>query len=129
MYIRIVESSELRPELSLRASDYINKETNMNALTNQRLETGKAIRPSAIRALTDEEPTEVPALAIDQEWETIDSKRSKASDGGKRRVRIVAVGDTHAIAENTISGNRTSIRLSAFKAKGKKDYFPVNSGS
>lgn len=129
MFIRIVESSELRPELSLRASDYINKGNEMHSLQQRRLETGKPVSKVVLEALLEEDTPEVPEVAVDQFWETTDTKRSKAADGGKRRVRIVAVGDTHAIAENVATGNRTSIRLAAFKAKNKKDYFPVASGS
>ncbi len=124
--IRIVETSELRPELSLRASDYINNKDSMNAF-NQRLDTGKTLDKDTVEELVKPDKRPVPALAVDQLWEATFCRR--AHDMPVRKVRIVAIGDTHAIVENVITGNRTKVRLAAFRGRTKKDYYPADNGS
>lgn len=132
MYIRIVEASELTPELTLRATDYMEKENRMTSLSIERMETGRT--PSAARAILTEE-TEVPTLAVDQLWECTESRVLGGKGGAQgtravtRRVRIVSVGETHAEVDNVETGLRRSIRLSAFKGKTKKDYYLVSDGS
>lgn len=124
MYIRIVESSELRPELSLRASDYI-KEPQMNAAT-QRLETGKQL-PKELLEPMEATNNEIPTLTIDQLWEIADNRKANAPK--VRTVKVITIGDTHAIVENTETKHRTSVRLAAFNGRTKKSYRPSSDGS
>jgi len=133
MYIRIVEASELRPELTLRATDYMTRENRMSNFAIERMETGRT--PTKAKALLTEEYQEVPPLAVDQLWECTESRYLRGDKGGggsraaTRRVKIIAIGETHAEAENVDTGVRRSIRLSAFRGKTKKDYYPVTDGS
>lgn len=126
--IRIIESSELRPELSLRASDYIGKD-NMNALAQARLDTGRAMHQELVGELTAPEKVEVPKVACGQLWEVSTKGQHNPGKVAMRRVLIVAVGDTHAVVENTVTGNRTKVRLKAFRGTTKKDYRFVSHGS
>jgi|SRR6478735_9118742 len=132
MYIRIVESSELKPELTLRASDYMERGHRMSTLSIERMETGRT--PSSARALLSEE-REIPKLEVGQLWECTES-RVRGGKGGAtgtraitRRVKIVSIGETHAEVDNIETGLRRSIRLSAFRGRTKKDYYPVTDGS
>lgn len=132
MYIRIVESSELNPELTLRASDYMKREDRMSTLSIERMETGRT--PSAAKALLSEE-REIPPLEVGQLWECTESRVLGGKGGARgtravtRRVRIASIGETHAEVDNVETGLRRSIRLSAFRGKTKKDYYPVTDGS
>jgi len=132
MYIRIVEASELTPDLRLSASDYMQKENRMSTLSIERMETGRT--PPVARALA-EEATEVPKVAVDQLWECTESRVLGGKGGARgtravtRRVKIVSIGETHVEADNVETGLRRTIRLSAFRGKTKKDYYPVADGS
>lgn len=130
MFIKIVEASELRPELSLRASDYISKDS-MTELSRQRMETGLRIDARVLGELIDEEEAStVGSPVVDQLWETRNVRRNgPASQPFLRRVRIIAVGDTHAVVENVETGHRTYVRLKAFGGKSTKDYQRVVDGS
>lgn len=66
-------------------------------------------------------------VEVGQTWEHLD-KRTSAS-GIPRQVRVVAVGDTHAVLENMATGNRTTVRLSAFNGKGSKSYKRIDANS
>lgn len=125
MYIRIVESSELRPDLSLRASDYLNQEGQMNAVT-QRLETGKQL-PTELLENMETIQSKVPALAVDQLWEITDNRKPHSPK--VRTVKILGIGDTHALVENIETRHVTEVRLSAFNGRTKKSYRPANNGS
>ena len=133
MYIRIVEASELRPELTLRATDYMARENRMSNFAIERMETGRA--PTKAKALLTEEDQEVPQLAVDQLWECTESRVQGGKGGARgtrsvtRRVKIVSIGETHAEVDNVETGLRRTIRLSAFRGKTRKDYYPVTDGS
>ncbi len=132
MFIRIVESSELNPELTLRASDYMKRENRMSSFAIERMETGRT--PKAAKALLAEEK-EVPKLEVDQLWECTESRVLGGKGGARgtravtRRVRIVSIGETHVEADNVETGLRRTIRIGAFRAKTAKDYYPVTDGS
>jgi hypothetical protein len=134
MYIRIVEASELTPDLRLSASDYMTKENRVSTFTHQRMETGKFISAEAVKELSMEE-NEVPALAVDQLWEITEARVYGKKGGAQgtrpatRRVKIVSIGETHVEADNVETGLRRTIRLAAFNGKGKKSYYPVTDGS
>lgn len=131
MYIRIVEASELRPELTLRATDYMTKENRMSNFAIERMETGRVSTKAKI-LLTEQEITK---LAVDQLWECTESRVLGGKGGAQgtrtvtRRVKIVSIGETHAEVDNVDTGLRRSIRLAAFRGKTKKDYYPVTDGS
>ena len=126
--IRIVESTELRPELSLRASDYFKEET-MNALAQQRLETGKPALTHGDVAQLTKEPLAIPALAIGQLWEASNKWQHNTNGLLKRRVKVISIDATHATVKNVDTGNITKVRVSAFRGRTQKDYHPVANGS
>lgn len=125
MFIRIVEASELTPELSLRASDYL-KETPVSSAAIQRLETGRKVPTRAALRLI-EEADGPPTVEVGQLWEIEDSRGRDSSDGGFRRVEVKSISDTHAEVENTRTEHRTIVRLSAFNGRTKKGYRLVSS--
>lgn len=59
-------------------------------------------------------------VKVDELWEDLDPRHSK--DGVPRVVRVVAVGDTHAVVERIGSHARTTVKLSSFSGTGKKGY-------
>lgn len=126
--IRIVQSSELaqrQAELgtnSLLARDHVG-ERKMR-LVEKRLDTGKGIDKTALHQLVEDEPAAT-SLEVGQEWETNNVRRTPGKDQPSvRRVRITAIGDTHAEVENLDTGNRTAVRLAAFSGRGMKNYRP-----
>lgn len=56
----------------------------------------------------------------DQIWESLDPK--DGVDGEPRQLRIVEVGDTHAIVDNLRTGARSAIDLNRFSGKTKKGF-------
>jgi hypothetical protein len=66
-------------------------------------------------------------VEVDQTWEHLDKRTAVA--GIPRQVRVVNVGDTHAVVENMATGNRTTVRLAAFSGKGSKSYKRVDAST
>lgn len=132
MFIRIVEASELTSDLRLSASDYMKRENRVSSFAIERMETGRT--PKAVKALLAEEK-EAPKLEVGQLWECTESRVMGGKGGAQgtraltRRVKIVSIGETHVEADNVETGLRRTIRLNAFRAKNKKDYYPVDDGS
>lgn len=55
-------------------------------------------------------------LNVGQVWQDCDGRIQDHQQ--RRNVRIVTIGKTYAIVENTITNRRTTIRLNRFKATG-----------
>jgi hypothetical protein len=58
-------------------------------------------------------------VAPAEEWLDGD-RRNNTQDGAPRYLRVVAVGDTHAVVENKATGHRSTVKLTNFSGKPKK---------
>lgn len=64
-------------------------------------------------------------VEVGQYWEDLDP-RHRDPHGAPRQVRVIAVGNTHAVLENTQTHSRTTVRLSSFSGRGSKNYKRVS---
>lgn len=58
-------------------------------------------------------------VAVGEIWVDGD-RRNNDHDGSPRRLKVVAIGDTHAVVANMTTGHRSTVKLSNFSGKPKK---------
>lgn len=57
-------------------------------------------------------------VATEEVWLDRDTRNNQS--GKSRRVKVLAVGDTHAVVENLDTGTRSAIKLTSFSGKRSK---------
>lgn len=115
--IRLVESKELRPELSLRASDYFPEFLKME--NKMPVKVPEKYNPYGVEA--------------GQVWEDLDERNAirlgTHPEGllvSLRHVRIISLAESEAgysaLVENVQKGTRSFVKLTNFRAKGKRGF-------
>lgn len=59
-------------------------------------------------------------VAVEEVWEDLDPRHTK--DGNPRLVKVIAVGNTHAVVQRVGSHARTTVALDSFSGTGKRGY-------